>query len=107
MSHNKDNDAVFDGGLQLEEEHKLDEPKMFRVILHNDNYSTMEFVIEVLVKVFHMASEQATQIMLDVHKKGKGICGIYTRDIAATKVSQVHLMAKQQKFPLKCSYEEA
>jgi ATP-dependent Clp protease adaptor protein ClpS len=107
MSHNKENDVVFDGGLQLEEEHKLDEPKMFRVILHNDNYSTMEFVIEVLMKVFHMTSEPAAKIMLDVHKKGKGICGIYTRDIAATKVNQVHNMAKEQNYPLKCSYEEA
>ena len=107
MSHNKNDDAVFDGGIQLEEQHKLDEPKMYRVILHNDNYSTMEFVVEVLMKIFHMSAEQAAKIMLDVHKKGKGICGVYTRDIAATKVTQVHNMAKQRSYPLKCSYEEA
>ena len=81
-------------------------PKMYRVILHNDDYSTMEFVIEVLVSIFHKAAADATRIMLDVHKKGKGICGVYPYDIAATRVARVHHLAKQREFPLKCSLEE-
>jgi len=86
---------------------KLQEPPMFRVILLNDDYTTMEFVVEVLVNVFHKTEAQATQIMLDVHRQGKGVCGIYAQDIAITKVNQVRQMAKQYSFPLQCSFEEA
>jgi len=107
MSENYGTGDLFEDDLQLDSEQKLDEPKMFRVILHNDHYTTMDFVIEVLVKIFHMPAAKATQIMLDVHKKGIGICGVYTRDIASTKVSRVHDMAQEKQFPLKCSYEEA
>ena len=85
---------------------ELEEPRMFRVILHNDHYTTMDFVVEVLTGVFHKQGAEATRIMLDVHKKGIGIVGIYTLDIAATKVAQVDILAKQRQFPLKCSYEE-
>ncbi|MCX5843141.1 MAG: ATP-dependent Clp protease adaptor ClpS [Deltaproteobacteria bacterium] len=80
---------------------------MYRVILHNDHYTTMDFVVEVLMIVFHKAAAEATKVMLDVHKKGAGICGVYTYDIASTKVSVVHTMAKRREFPLKCSLEEA
>jgi ATP-dependent Clp protease adaptor protein ClpS len=66
----------------------------------------MDFVVKVLMKIFQRPAAEATKIMLDVHKKGAGICGIYTYDIAVTKVSQVHRIAKQHGFPLKCSYEE-
>ena len=97
----------FDGALDVDEQQDIDEPKMYKVILHNDHYTTMEFVIEVLMRVFHMTLEQAQQIMLDVHKKGKGICGVYTYDIAATRVQTVTRMAEQRQFPLKCSFEEA
>lgn len=86
---------------------RLDEPRMFRVILHNDHYTTMDFVVEVLMKVFQKKAAEAIKIMLDVHRRGAGVCGIYTYDIAVTKVSQVHQMAKKREFPLKCSYEEA
>jgi ATP-dependent Clp protease adaptor protein ClpS len=82
-------------------------PRMYRVILHNDDYSTMDFVIEVLVSIFHKPAADATRIMLDVHKKGKGICGVYTYDIAATRVARVHQLANKREFPLKCSLEEA
>lgn len=85
----------------------LKEPKMYKVILHNDHYTTMDFVVEVLISLFHKPAAEATKIMLDVHKKGKGICGIYTYDIAATRVSQVHHLARKREFPLKCSLEEA
>jgi len=86
---------------------EIREPKMVRVILHNDDYTTMDFVIDVLISVFHKPAAEAMQIMLDVHKKGKGICGVYTYDIAATKVAQVHELAMRREFPLKCSLEEA
>ena len=85
----------------------LEEPRMFRVILHNDHYTTMDFVVEVLMKVFHKTASEGIKIMLDVHRKGAGVCGIYAYDIAVTKVSQVRHMAKEREFPLKCSYEEA
>ena len=64
----------FDTDLRSKD--KLDEPRMFRVIIHNDHYTTMDFVVEVLMKIFHMKGAEATQIMLNVHKKGKGICGV-------------------------------
>jgi ATP-dependent Clp protease adaptor protein ClpS len=91
----------------LKNDQEIREPKMYRVILHNDDYSTMDFVIEVLISIFHKPAADATRIMLDVHKKGMGICGVYTYDIAATRVARVHQLAKQREFPLKCSLEEA
>jgi ATP-dependent Clp protease adaptor protein ClpS len=107
MSAKSGTDSIFDEDQQISTDKKLDEPKMYRVILHNDHYTTMDFVVEVLMKIFHMPAAQATQIMLDVHKKGIGVCGVYTFDIAVTKVSQVIQMARARAFPLKCSYEEA
>ena len=80
---------------------------MYRVILHNDHYTTMDFVVEVLMDIFQRPAAEAVRVMLDVHKKGAGICGTYTYDIAVTKVSQVHRLAKKNGFPLKCSFEEA
>ncbi len=93
--------------IDVEEEVDLREPRMYRVILHNDHYTTMDFVVEVLISVFHKPAAEATRIMLDVHRKGKGICGVYTYDIASSKVSLVHSMAKDREFPLRCSMEEA
>lgn len=75
-------------------------PRMYKVILLNDDYSTMEFVVEVLIAVFHKSDADARQIMLDVHQKGKGIVGAYTYDIASTKIAQVELMAAKRDFPL-------
>jgi ATP-dependent Clp protease adaptor protein ClpS len=92
---------------EVKDEQELQEPKLYRVILHNDDYTTMDFVIGVLISIFHKPAAEATRIMLDVHKKGKGICGVYTYDIAATKARQVHEAARAQEFPLKCSVEEA
>ena len=104
-----DQDFIFgpDADLQIKEETEIREPKMYRVILHNDHYTTMEFVVDILVKIFHKPSREATQIMLDVHRSGSGNCGVYSLDIARTKVSQVHALARQHDFPLRCSYEEA
>jgi ATP-dependent Clp protease adaptor protein ClpS len=81
-------------------------PKMYKVIIHNDDYTTMEFVVEVIVKVFHKGVAEATKIMFDVHNKGRGIVGIYPYDIAITKVNQVMCLAKANNFPLKSSCEE-
>ena len=84
----------------------IEEPPMYRVLLHNDDYTTMEFVVEILMHVFQKPVEEATRIMLNVHKKGTGICGSYTYEVAETKVDTVHLLAKENGFPLKCSMEE-
>lgn len=104
MSKERQIDTNEETGIDVFE--KIDTPKMYRVILHNDDYTTMEFVIEILEKIFDKNSQEANSIMLNVHKRGRGICGIYTYDIAVTKVAQVHELAVQNQFPLRCSYEE-
>ena len=90
--------------ITLEEE--LREPRLYRVLLHNDNYTTMEFVISVLVEVFHKKPEQAAAIMLAVHEKGMGVCGVYPHEVAETKVAMVHSRARRAGFPLKSTMEE-
>ena len=86
---------------------KIKEPQEYRVILLNDNYTTMDFVVEVLMVIFHKSLVDANKIMLDVHKKGKGIVGQYSWDIAATKAEQVHAAARENEFPLRCIVEPA
>jgi ATP-dependent Clp protease adaptor protein ClpS len=100
-------DPRFDGELLEDADQELKEPSMYKVVLHNDDYTTKEFVVEVLRTVFHKPAVEATKIMMDVHKKGRGVVGVYTWDIAQTKVAQVHQMAKEREFPLKCSVEPA
>jgi len=85
---------------------KLKEPEDYRVILLNDNYTTMDFVVEVIMTVFHKDQKNATRIMLDVHERGRGIVGMYPYDIAQTKANQVHVLARQYEFPLKCIIEK-
>lgn len=85
---------------------ELDEPKRFKVLLHNDNYTTMEFVIVVLKTVFNKNEAEANQIMMKVHNDGVGVCGVYTAEIAETKVHLVRNMARKQGYPLKCTMEE-
>lgn len=95
-----------DGGLALQEaKPELKKPPLFKVILLNDDYTPMEFVVEVLETFFKMNREQATQVMLMVHTKGKGVCGIYTRDIAETKSAQVNQYARDHQHPLLCEIE--
>ncbi len=98
-----------DFGEELESnlEEELEEPPMFKVLLHNDDYTTMEFVVEILQTVFHKSPSEATQIMLLVHKNGTGVCGIFTAEIAETKVQLVLHLARKKGFPLQCSMEEA
>ena len=75
------------------------------MILLNDHYTTMEFVVDILMVIFHKNAEDANRIMMDVHRKGKGIVGVYSWDIAATKVEQVHAAAREHEFPLRCVVE--
>jgi len=82
------------------------EPSMFRVLLHNDDYTTMEFVVEILIIVFNKSPEEAVEIMLNVHRKGIGICGVYTFEVSETKVNIVHVLARENGFPLKCTMEK-
>ena len=84
---------------------RLKRPPLYRVMLLNDDYTTMEFVIEVLRAIFRHSEEKAAQIMLHVHQKGAGICGVYTREIAESKVEQVMQYAQQSKHPLQCTME--
>lgn len=94
-------------GQQTEERTDLRPPRMYRVILHNDHYTTMEFVVDVLVEVFHKPAREAQRIMLDVHRRGSGVCGVYSYDIARTKTARVLALAREKEFPLKCTVEEA
>ena len=86
---------------------KIKKPKNYKVVMYNDDYTTMEFVINILVSVFNKKLVEAEKIMLDVHERGKGIAGIYSRDIALTKVSIAMSMAKEKGFPFKLTVEEA
>ena len=81
------------------------EPPMYRVLLHNDDYTSMDFVVEVLMFVFGKSAEEATRIMLSVHRQGVGVCGVFTREIAETKVETVHSLAREREYPLKSSME--
>lgn len=95
-------------GLALEEARpKLKKPQMYKVVLLNDDYTPMEFVVEVLEKFFSMNREKATHIMLHVHTRGKGVCGVYTRDIAETKVTLVNEYSQEHQHPLLCAMEVA
>ena len=81
-------------------------PPMFTVLMHNDDYTTMEFVVEALMAVFHKSPTEANRIMLHIHFKGSGVCGAYPYEIAETKVSKVHELARKEGFPLRCSLEQ-
>lgn len=97
-----------DEGLSVEEaKPKLKRPPLYRVVLLNDDYTPMEFVVEVLERFFSMGRSQATQVMLQVHTQGKGACGVYSRDIAETKVALVNDFSRQHQHPLLCTMEEA
>ena len=86
---------------------KVKQPPLYRVVLINDDYTPMEFVVDILESVFGMERTRATQVMLEVHTKGKGVCGVYNFEIAETKVAQVMSIAKQHQHPLLCTMEES
>ena len=108
MSHDSEKvDRGDDHGLATAEaKPRLKRPPLYRVILLNDDYTPMEFVVEVLQKIFSLDRTTATRIMLEVHTKGKGVCGVYTFEIAETKVAQVTGLAQQHQHPLLCTMEE-
>ena len=85
---------------------KVNEPRLYKVLLLNDDYSSMDFVVSVLMQVFHHSHEKAMEIMFNVHEQGKGLCGVYMYEIAETKVAHVRKMAKEAKFPLRAIMEE-
>ena len=101
------NEDNHDDGLAVKPaKPKLKRPPLYKVVLHNDDYTPMEFVVEVLERFFGMDSEKATRIMLHVHYKGKGVCGVFSRDIAETKVSIVNQYSRDHQHPLLCAMEE-
>ena len=103
---NTDDDHHDNGGLATAEARpQLKRPPMYKVVLLNDDYTPMDFVIEVLMIFFKMDQEKATQVMLAVHTQGKGVCGIFTRDVAETKAAQVNQYARENKHPLLCEVE--
>jgi ATP-dependent Clp protease adaptor protein ClpS len=93
----------LDTDLDLE----IDEPRAMNVFLLNDDYTSMEFVTNILITLFRKSHEEAETIMLNIHEKGKGLCGVYTPEIAETKIDQVHSKAKENGFPLRATMEEA
>lgn len=101
--------GVEDAGVVTEPltERKLKKPRMYKVLLHNDDYTTMEFVVYILQTIFHRPESEAVQIMLHVHKNGVGVAGVYTYEVAETRVARVEALARQHEFPLRCSMEEA
>ena len=92
--------------FELESDLELARPKKYKVFLLNDDYTTMDFVVDILIKIFHKSYEEAERIMLEIHKKDRGLCGVYTYEIAETKIAQVHKRARENGFPLKAYMEE-
>jgi len=99
--HHENEDSIFSV-----EKVENKPPSLYKVILVNDDYTPMDFVVEILISIFGMDKSSATRVMLDVHTKGKGTCGIYTYELAETRVAQVIKMAKQYQHPLLCIMEE-
>ena len=97
-----------DGGLAIQEaKPKLKKPPLYKVVLLNDDFTPMDFVVDVLVNFFAMSEEKATQVMLHVHTRGVGICGVFSQDVAETKVQLVNNYSREYQHPLMCSMEEA
>lgn len=96
----------FDREVVVETEKKLKRPSLYKVLLHNDDYTTKEFVVHILESVFNKDSTEAVQIMLHVHRNGIGVAGVYTYEVAETKVKTVESLAREYEYPLKCSIEE-
>jgi len=90
----------------IKERHEVRRPSLYKVLLLNDDYTTMEFVIRILEDVFHKSAVEAAQIMLHVHKNGKGLAGVYTREIAETKIHKANKLSGKSGFPLKCIMEK-
>lgn len=100
-------DPRREGGVATATRPEVRRPPRFKVVLYNDDYTPMEFVVDILESIFGMQRTQATQVMLEVHTKGKGVCGVYNHEIAETKVAQVLGIAQQHQHPLLCEMEES
>jgi len=98
-------DPSSEAGIEVESRRKTRRPHLYKVLLLNDDYTPMDFVVSILESVFHKSSVEAVQIMLHVHRKGSGLAGVYTREIAETKANAVHELAIKQQYPLKCVME--
>lgn len=96
-----------DGVATEEAKPEVKRPAMYRVVLLNDDYTPMDFVVQILMVFFGHDQEKATQVMLTIHTKGKGVCGVFTRDVAETKAAQVNQYARESKHPLLCEVEKA
>jgi ATP-dependent Clp protease adaptor protein ClpS len=105
MAQTPDEKEDREGDLATEQKKKVEKVRRFKVLFHNDDYTTMEFVVLVLMKFFHKTETEATHIMLSVHHKGHGVAGLYTKDVAETKVAQVMSYAKEQGMPLRVTAE--
>ena len=101
-----DYEREHDEGILTESEQELKKPSLYKVLLHNDDYTTMDFVVFVLQTVFHHTDQDALRIMLLVHQQGVGIAGVFTYEIAETKVAKVAQLAQEHEFPLLCTMEE-
>ena len=104
---NNDNNQDFQRGVLLDTKPKTKKPSMYNVLLLNDDYTPMEFVVMVLEKIFNKKQEEATQIMLHVHKNGVGVCGTFTYEVAESKCKSVMDMAKKNEHPLQCTMEKS
>jgi ATP-dependent Clp protease adaptor protein ClpS len=100
-------DKQAGGGVQEKTRPRTKRPQLYRVVLHNDDYTTMQFVVEVLESIFNKSPAEAYRVMMQVHRQGRGVCGAYSHEVAETKVGLVHDRAREQGFPLRASMEEA
>ncbi len=102
---NQNDSGSHDTLVQTDESTEVKEPSMYRVLLMNDDFTPMEFVVHILMKFFGKSETEATSVMLEVHNKGKAVVGVYTREVAETKTHLVNIFAKQHEFPLLCQFE--
>jgi len=110
MSHSPDHEPEYESGGSVVIEPappEITKPPLYSVLLLNDDYTPMEFVIEVLCRFFNMNMEKATQVMLHVHTRGRGVCGVYSREVAEAKVSQVTAFSRVHHHPLLCTMEKS
>ena len=106
MAKTGKNQTDLDSGLLTEEKEEIKEPGFYNIYLHNDDYTTMEFVVNILVNIFHKTMDEATKVMYIVHKEGRAVAGVYTKEIAETKINQVSKLARQNQYPLKVTMEK-
>jgi ATP-dependent Clp protease adaptor protein ClpS len=96
----------FDSSVIAESKQEVKKPPLYKVLLHNDDYTTMDFVVFILESVFHHTPEDANRIMWNVHRQGVGVAGVYTCEVAESKVSKVETLAREYEYPLLCTMEE-